>query len=130
MEAQIENRPALDVIRTHNGPEVLIYADPPYVHSTRTAHSKAYHHEMEDADHIELLDVLAAHKGMVILSGYDHPMYHKALPGWETETIGTTAERGARRTECIWLNPKAAASIKAAAGMAKPTRDRRRLSSP
>lgn len=109
MEAQIEHRPALDVIKAHNGPEVLIYADPPYIHSTRTAHGKAYDHEMEDADHIAMLQALAEHQGMVILSGYDSEMYHDHLAGWKAVYTNTTAERGARRTECIWINPLAMA---------------------
>ena len=111
MDAQIENRPAIDVIRAHNGPEVLIYADPPYLHETRTAHSKAYNYEMNNTDHMELLQALNAHQGMVILSGYDSSIYHDALPGWITAVKNTTAERGVKRAECIWINPKAAEKI-------------------
>jgi DNA adenine methylase len=112
MEAQIESRPAIEVIERHNGPEVLIYADPPYPHGTRTAHGKAYDHEMADADHIELLRVLSAHKGMVVLSGYDNELYREALQGWADFSASTTAERGAIRTETLWLNPAAAETLR------------------
>ena len=105
MEAQIENRPALEVIARHNGPEVLIYADPPYMRDTRTASGDAYHHEMTDAGHEALLRALMAHKGVVILSGYDSDLYNDMLRDWRKETLNTTAERGARRTECLWINP-------------------------
>ena len=108
MEAQIENRPAIDVIRGHNGPNVLIYADPPYLRDTRTANGDAYHHEMTDADHAELLAALCAHTGMALVSGYDSDMYNDALRGWRKATKSTTAERGAKRTECLWINPAAA----------------------
>ena len=70
LEAQIENRPALDLIKRFNGERVLIYADPPYVKSTRNTHCDAYRHEMSDADHRELLRALMEHSGMVVLSGY------------------------------------------------------------
>jgi DNA adenine methylase len=104
LTAQIECRPALDVIRRFNGPEVLIYADPPYVPGTRMASGKAYTHEMTDADHAELLYVLKAHKGLVLLSGYDSDLYNDLLGDWHRETRATTAEGGAKRTECLWIN--------------------------
>jgi len=104
LEAQIENRPAIELIKQYNGENVLIYADPPYMLNTRTAHCNAYHHEMTDADHKELLQALLEHAGMVILSGYDNDLYNDALQGWHKETQKTTAERGVRRTETLWIN--------------------------
>lgn len=106
-EAQIECKPALDVIRGHNGPEVLIYADPPYLRHTRTTHGDAYTHEMTEAEHEELLRALLDHKGTVLLSGYDNDLYNDMLQGWQKESFRTTAERGAKRTEFLWINPAA-----------------------
>lgn len=51
---QIENRPAVEVIRKFNFENVLIYCDPPYVLSTRCR--KQYRHEMTDEDHEALLE--------------------------------------------------------------------------
>ncbi len=107
MQAQIENRPALEVVRAHDGPQVLIYADPPYLRQTRTASGDAYNHEMTDADHVALLLALKEHKGMVLLSGYDSGLYRDMLPGWTCKQANTTAERGAKRTECLWINEAA-----------------------
>lgn len=103
-DAQIENRPALEVIEHNNGPEILIYADPPYVKSTRTLNGDQYRFEMTDDDHVRLLDVLKKHSGMVMLSGYDCEMYRDMLAGWRMECIRTKAERGVPRTECLWMN--------------------------
>ena len=105
LEVQIENRPALDVIQRHNGPEVLIYAGPPYIRSTRNTSYDAYNYEMTDADHEKLLQVLLKHEGMVLLSGYDNDLYNDILRGWRKESSVTTAECGVSRTECLWLNP-------------------------
>ena len=55
LNVQIDNVPAVDIIRRFNGPECLIYADPPYMRSTRTLNGDQYAHEMSDADHEELL---------------------------------------------------------------------------
>lgn len=35
LKVQIENRPAIDLIRTYNAPGTLFYVDPPYLHETR-----------------------------------------------------------------------------------------------
>ncbi len=99
---QIENRPALDLISRFNFPNVLIYADPPYLLSTR--HGKQYRHEMTDADHQDLLDALKAHKGPVLLSGYPSELYEKELQGWYRETTKTTDQLSRRRQEVLWMN--------------------------
>lgn len=107
LDAQIDNRTAIEVIERNNGQEVLIYADPPYVKSTRTLNGDQYRHEMSDADHEQMLNVLKAHSGMVLISGYDCELYRDMLGGWTMETISTKAERGVSRTECLWSNPAA-----------------------
>ena len=71
---QIENRPAVELIKRFNSEKVLIYADPPYLTSTRKRN--IYKYEMTDQEHEELLKVLLAHKGSVIISGYDNEMYN------------------------------------------------------
>ncbi|MUG26017.1 DNA adenine methylase [Paenibacillus macerans] len=107
---QIEQQPAIQLIKRYKRPEVLIYADPPYVLETR--HGRIYKHEMQEEDHIELLDVLDEHPGPVILSGYAHPLYDNRLSHWERETKIVTAEAAQHRTEVLWINPVASKEIK------------------
>lgn len=99
---QIENRPAVELIERFNYPNVLIYADPPYV--LRTRHGKQYQHEMDDWDHSDLLDVLEAHKGPVILSGYDNPLYKDRLKGWHREEADSRTQSGSLKREILWMN--------------------------
>lgn len=99
---QIEHRPAADLIQAYNHENVLIYADPPYVLSTRSR--KMYQHEMTDQDHIELLETLLQHTGPVMLSGYDNDIYNTYLHGWRKESTPARAERSLPRTECLWMN--------------------------
>ena len=102
-QVQIENRPALEVIKRHRYPKVLIYADPPYLLKTRTA--KQYKHEMTEENHIELLETLLKHPGPVILSGYQSELYDEMLKGWHKETTKGRAEYyGQDRRETIWMN--------------------------
>lgn len=99
---QIENRPALDVIRKFNHSNVLIYADPPYLLETRAG--RQYRHEMDEQDHMDLLTALKQHKGYVILSGYPSEMYDRELRGWSRIEQKSYTQSAKHRTEVLWCN--------------------------
>ena len=99
---QIEHRPAVEVIKRFNYSNCFIYADPPYVMSTRTREN--YKHEMSEENHIELLDALIHHKGKCIISGYDNDLYNDFLRGWTKRQIANRDQLSRVRTETIWLN--------------------------
>lgn len=99
---QIENRPAVELMERFNFPNVLIYADPPYVLSTR--HGKQYRCEMEDKDQNDLLDVLLAHKGPVLLSGYENDLYNDRLKGWHREETTCYSQVCSKKREILWMN--------------------------
>lgn len=107
----VENRPAIDVMRQHDGPTTLHFVDPPYVLGTRVLQSAGqgcYKHEMTDDQHVELLDVLLELEGFVVLSGYPSALYSDRLSGWEQcqTKARISAGRGtALRTEVVWINP-------------------------
>ena len=114
-DAQIENRPALQVIEAYSLPEVLIYADPPYVLATRSGARKQYQQgcEMTYDDHCDLLYALQRHPGPVLLSGYDHPLYEEleVVSDWARVSTRALAEKARRRDEVLWLNPVAIEEI-------------------
>lgn len=116
----VERRPALQVIDRYDVAECLIYADPPYLHETRSgkriggALYCAYPHEMTDADHEELLERLQACAAMVVLSGYPNELYDERLQGWARKEFDTHADGAKDRTEAIWLNPACVAALDAA----------------
>ena len=99
---QIECMSAVKLIRRFNHPNVLIYADPPCL--LRTRHGKQYRCEMTDKDHEELLDALLDHKGPVLISGYDCPLYQDRLRGWRREEAVSYSQAASRKTEVLWLN--------------------------
>lgn len=107
----IENRPALQVMQRCDGARTLIYADPPYVHETRSQKrvhgtlEHAYTHEMSEADHLELLTWLAGCKSMVMLSGYRTDLYDEILKGWRRVDVDALADGARARVESLWLNP-------------------------
>jgi len=114
----IERRDALQVMRSHDGSDTLHYVDPPYVHATRNRRNpydpkRRYRHELSDDDHVALLTGLKGLAGMVVLSGYPHPLYDEALPDWRRLTTAALADGARERTEVLWLNPACAAALDA-----------------
>ncbi len=99
---QIENRPAVELIRRFNYEKVLIYCDPPYM--LRSRRGKQYRCEMDDADHEELLRALLRHKGPVLISGYDTGLYRDMLAGWRRHEAESRTMSGTRKTEVLWAN--------------------------
>jgi DNA adenine methylase len=107
---EIVCRPAIDVIRTWDGPETLIYCDPPYVPSTRHEGSRSiYGCEMSEEDHRGLAAVLLACKSRVVLSGYPSPLYEELYSDWRSVhfDMANHAAGGAlkaRKQEMLWMN--------------------------
>ncbi|HZP32333.1 MAG TPA: DNA adenine methylase [Candidatus Acidoferrales bacterium] len=69
LRVQIENRPAVELIKLYDDKQTLFYCDPPYPHASRTD-SKAYGNEMTDCDHTELARALHRIRGKAAVSGY------------------------------------------------------------
>jgi len=113
----IENRPALSVIEQHDAADTLFYVDPPYVMDTRNVgarNGRYYECELDDADHLQLLEMLLTVKGMVVLSGYSSAMYLGALQGWAMANVEariSSARGTVMRTECLWMNPAASQAL-------------------
>ncbi len=117
-QVQIDHRDFEAVIRAYDGPNTCFYLDPTYHTETRRKHS-CYRHEMTPADHKRLLSCIGEVQGMVLLSGYAHPLYQEALAFWDCLTLGVRCSSAVRacagqqdveperlrRTECLWRNP-------------------------
>lgn len=107
LRVQIENRPAIEVIRLYDSPETLFYCDPPYVHETR-GDSKAYAYEMNNQEHYELALALNSIQGKAAVSGYYCKLMDELYPPskWRrnvapTKIIHSTKDE---RTEVVWTN--------------------------
>jgi DNA adenine methylase len=103
-QAEIECLPALQVIAKHARSDVLLYVDPPYVLQTR-GRRRLYAKEMQDDEHVQLLQALNAHPGPVVLSGYPSHLYEQHLGRWQRSEAPAIAEGGGRRTEVLWVKP-------------------------
>lgn len=107
LRVQIENRPAVDVMRLYDSPTTLFYCDPPYLHATR-GDSKAYGFEMDEAAHREFAEAANKCRGKVAVSGYDHPLMAEIFPAkrW-VKILGidkTIHSTKSTRQEVLWTN--------------------------
>ncbi len=112
LRVQIENAPAIDVIRRFDSPKTLFYCDPPYVHEARSD-TNAYAYEMSDDEHCELSEVLHKVEGKVALSGYHSNLMDQLYGDWKyieaptkrAHSTNTGADNNKQnRTEILWVN--------------------------
>lgn len=51
-----------------------------------------------------LLDAAMAHKGPVLLSGYDNDSYNDRLKGWHREETVCYSQTCSKKREILWMN--------------------------
>lgn len=109
LRVQIENRPAVDVIKLYDDKNTLYYCDPPYLHLTR-GDSNAYGFEMSIEQHREFADAINHCKSKVAVSGYDHPIMDELFdPRVWSKNVGmlrTIHSTKGERQEVLWTNYK------------------------
>lgn len=105
LRVQIENRPALDVIRLYDSPTTLLYCDPPYPHAAR-GDSRAYRFELDDMAHMELASVLTQCRGKVAVSGYRCDLIDELYQGWRRADAPRKLCHSVKefRQEALWMN--------------------------
>ena len=83
-------------------PDTFLYLDPPYLHETRSSLNR-YAHDLDDSQHVQLLDAVKALPCMVAISCYDSEMYKSALQGWRKISFPAQT-RGGVRCETLYMN--------------------------
>jgi DNA adenine methylase len=105
LRVQIENEPAIEVIKRFDSEETLFYCDPPYPHASR-GDANAYANEMTDEQHRELAEVLRSVKGKVALSGYNCPLMDELYGDWQRVESEEKVIHSVKTTrkEVLWIN--------------------------
>ncbi len=105
LRVQIENSPAIEVIKRYDSEETLFYCDPPYPHGSR-GDSNAYAHEMTDNDHRELARLLHTVRGKVALSSYHCDIMDELYGNWEyiEAPVKNCHSVKTPRREVLWVN--------------------------
>ena len=102
----ILNKNGLDVIEKYNNPNTLIYCDPPYHHTTRTA--ARYKQDMTSDEQLIFLETVNRSSSKILISGYKNEIYDQYLKDWEeinfeVKTISGKFEKKTK-TETLWKN--------------------------
>lgn len=106
--------------------DAVVYADPPYMLSTRVK-KKIYTNELSDADHARLLAALLALPCRFMVSGYDSSLYRAKLASCNTRRVSVMT-RGGHRWEWVWFNfDPAAAELHDTRYFGRDFRDRLRI---
>ena len=107
----IENMDAKKVITRFDSRDTLFFIDPPYLAETRSSR-RVYQHEMTNAQHEQLAQVLQSVSGMVVLAGYPSPLYDALYPDWTQVTRKNRTCVNGERTESLWLSPRTVTALK------------------
>jgi DNA adenine methylase len=105
----IEDRPAIELVPCYDVPGAVLYADPPYLASTRSA-PDVYEFEMRDSDHAEFLEAANAVKhAKMLISGYRCQLYDESLRRWnrherEVANNAASGDTKERKFEFVWTN--------------------------
>ncbi len=105
LRVQIENRPAVDLMKLYDSPDTLFYCDPPYPHDSR-GDSRAYSYEMCDDEHIKLAALLQVARGKVAISGYQCELMNRLYANWNLHLAPPKRSHSVKqiRQEALWTN--------------------------
>ena len=82
----------------------LVYADPPYLKSTRKAPGRyRYRYDYEQQDHVCLLELLRKLPCQVMISGYSSALYDDLVGDWQSFSVQVMNQAGVV-TEKVWFN--------------------------
>lgn len=106
----IENTDWFALARKIDGPETLLYIDPPYLGGVRYS-SRLYNCEMSsEEDHIAFISNVKSLRSMIIISGYESDLYRGGLSGWRIVTKKTRDNSRRERTEALFISPNCEAT--------------------
>lgn len=81
----------------------FVFADPPYMFSTRRSRKKYYKHEFNDDDHIKFLTRVHSLKCMCMITHPENDLYNEFLESWFKIPMRYQT-RGGMFEDCIYLN--------------------------
>lgn len=100
----VTNNDGISLMKKFSLPGVLIYCDPPYEPSTRTSYR--YKIDMNREQHIKFLEACIHSKAMLLISGYDCPLYSILTENNFTKiqfTVNTITGNRKRKVKTEWL---------------------------
>lgn len=93
------------ILFAYRNRRVMVYADPPYLKSTRRGQIDIYHFEWTREQHIEFLNQILKTKDdcFYVISHYECDLYNEMLEGWFKSAIQVMTRKG-KAIETIYMN--------------------------
>lgn len=109
-----------------NGDE-FVYADPPYLLSSRQSHRRLYKYNYSERQHVELLEKLTALRCKVMVSSYHAPLYEQYLTSWRALRYHVRTRSGSIAEEVVWMNYPSPKELHDYRYLGETFRDRERI---
>ncbi len=81
----------------------FIFADPPYMFSSRTTGRKYYKYEFTEEDHIAFLDHIQNIQARVMITHPENDLYNSKLSHWNKEPFSYMTRQG-MYNDCVYMN--------------------------
>lgn len=109
LNVTIEKTDAFKLMKDNDGPDTLIYADPPYLVRRRMDHG--YKEELKtEAEHEAFLKLSLSLQSKMVISHYECNLYNDLLKDWtkvsKKTTTGARTKGKCSATEVLYLNPQ------------------------
>lgn len=107
-KVMVLHRDGIKLMEKYSSPNVFIYADPPYVLSTRSS-AERYVVDMTDEQQEQFVETCINSKAKLLISGYDNDLYNKLTDnGFEKLQFTVNTISGNRKPktkkETLWKN--------------------------
>lgn len=103
----ILNTNGIDLVKKYNQENIMMYMDPPYHHSTRTA--ARYEVDMDNEQQEKFIDAVIENKSKILISGYDCEPYDRLINNgftkhhFDVKTIDGNF-KPKTKVETVWKN--------------------------
>lgn len=104
---EIKRENALDWLKQRSplNPAIFLYADPPYLMSTRRSKKQRYEYDFHTVEeHRALVRELCKLRCNVAISGYWSELYELELAGWRAIQFPARTRGGKMAEEWLWMN--------------------------
>ncbi len=103
--AQIDNRPAIDVLQRTDHKEAFHFIDPPYPYYSFETPKHCYDFSMTDEEHIELIEVLKNLTGKAMITMYQNEIYDQLLDhGYHKIEVNNKDMQKNTKIETVYMN--------------------------
>jgi DNA adenine methylase len=109
---QIEKRDGIEFIKEFDHKNAVFYIDPPFLPIVRENKDGLYKNEMDENQHIALLETAVNIKGLAIVRHYSCSLYDEYLHDWDRIDFNKRVDGSGSRKESLYISPRISTWLK------------------